>query len=63
MEKGIWILKILPTGNIIIDFLNLITKLHTVKIIFFMWDWGLKSELPTYKAGILPLKPHLQSVY
>jgi hypothetical protein len=29
---------------------------------FFWWDWGLKSGIHTYKAGILLLEPHLQSI-
>jgi hypothetical protein len=29
---------------------------------FCLWDWGLNSEFPISKAGILPLEPHLQFI-
>jgi hypothetical protein len=31
-------------------------------IFFFWWDWSLNSGLSAYKAGVLSLKPYLQSI-
>jgi hypothetical protein len=38
-------------------------NLHFEGFLFvFWWDWSLNSELHTYKAGALPLEPHLQFI-
>jgi hypothetical protein len=31
--------------------------------IYLLWAWGLDSELHAYKAGVLLLESHLQSIF